>query len=71
MAEEENDFLERIREYRNELYKTREAYINLNNNTARGHPITKHTISVYENAIKRLEQLFPELTNQPEVQKIY
>ena len=67
---EERDCLERIDDYRNQLYTIRQTYIDLNNRTARGHPITRNTIDVYEAAIRRLERLFPELTEQPEAQKL-
>lgn len=65
----EQNYLERLRNYRNSLYETRQSYINLNNRGS-GHPLTKNTIDVYSSVIKRFEKLFPELTEQPKAQKI-
>jgi len=67
---EDIDCLQRVRHYRNQLYNIRENYIRLNQKTTMGGRTTSKAIECYESAIRRLEELFPELIDQPEVQKI-
>ena len=64
------DCSERLREYRDSLYQSRESYIELNSRTMMGHPVTIEAIRTYNSIIKRFEELFPEMTEQPEVQRI-
>ena len=64
------NILERLKQYRDELYKIHKSYSELNNMTRMGHPTTKAKIEAYESSIRSLERLFPELIERPVVQKI-
>lgn len=64
------DYLVKLKDYRNILYRHRQNYIELNSRTRFGHPVTKQSIEVYNSVIRSLEELFLELIDQLDAQKI-